>query len=231
MSGSWSATLGLDTDGCGITTQSQVANHCGRKHPAVQIQALLAGALENFDNEKRNGQLLRGRWCVCAQMVLFDVQQRTPMADLSTPFIKYVVWSADMDHVAMLSKHAIIIANKRLGQASTGAPSINFLPSCWSEDVSRLSACQDSWNAGGNQVPDYAKSSAVIMTAECQGSSSKAPVCTLSSMSLRRDAVKSHVFAFASLDCYGSLLTVPTHMAILLCLQIYLISALYILTC
>jgi len=55
-------------------------------------------------------------------MVLFDVQQRTSVADLSTPFIKYVVWSADMNHVALLSKHAIIIANRRLGQASTGAP-------------------------------------------------------------------------------------------------------------
>ena len=43
------------------------------------------------------------------------------VADLATPFIKYVVWSADMNHVALLSKHAIIIANKRLGQASTGA--------------------------------------------------------------------------------------------------------------
>lgn len=58
---------------------------------------------------------------VCLQVVLFDVQQRTAVADLSTPFIKYVVWSADMNHVALLSKHAIIIANKRLGQASTGA--------------------------------------------------------------------------------------------------------------
>jgi hypothetical protein len=56
-----------------------------------------------------------------AQVTLFDVQQRSAVADLATPFIKYVVWSADMGHVALLSKHAIIIANKRLGQASTGA--------------------------------------------------------------------------------------------------------------
>lgn len=48
------------------------------------------------------------------------MQQRIAIADISTPFIKYIVWSADMNHVALLSKHAIIIANKRLGQASTG---------------------------------------------------------------------------------------------------------------
>ena len=54
-------------------------------------------------------------------MVLFDVQQRTNLAEISTPFVKYVVWSADMAHVALLSKHAIIIANKKLGNACTGA--------------------------------------------------------------------------------------------------------------
>ena len=55
------------------------------------------------------------------QVTLFDVQQRTAIADLTVPFIKYIVWSSDMNHVALLSKHAIIVANKRLGQAFTGA--------------------------------------------------------------------------------------------------------------
>ena len=67
---------------------------------------------------------------VALQVTLFDVQQRTATADLSTPFIKYMVWSNDMSHVALLSKHAIIIANKRLGQASTGVsppPSVTLL--------------------------------------------------------------------------------------------------------
>jgi coatomer protein complex subunit alpha (xenin) len=56
-------------------------------------------------------------------MVLFDVQQRTTIAELTTPFIKYVVWSSDMNHVALLSKHAIMIANKKLGNACTGTSS------------------------------------------------------------------------------------------------------------
>ena len=47
------------------------------------------------------------------------MQQRTTLGELSTPFIKYVVWSPDMSSVALLSKHAIIIANKRLGGACT----------------------------------------------------------------------------------------------------------------
>jgi len=52
-------------------------------------------------------------------VVLFDVQQRSTLGELSTPFVKYAVWSADMSAVALLSKHAIIIANKRLGSACT----------------------------------------------------------------------------------------------------------------
>lgn len=54
------------------------------------------------------------------QVTLFDVQQRTSIAELSTPFVKYVVWNADMSCVALLSKHAIIIADKKLGNAQVG---------------------------------------------------------------------------------------------------------------
>jgi hypothetical protein len=52
-------------------------------------------------------------------MTLFDVQQRITLAELSTPFIKYVVWNSDMSSVALLSKHAIVIADKKLGNAQT----------------------------------------------------------------------------------------------------------------
>ncbi len=61
------------------------------------------------------------------QVVLFDVQQRTTIAELTTPFIKYVVWSSDMNHVALLSKHAIMIANKKLGNSCTGAQLVFIL--------------------------------------------------------------------------------------------------------
>ena len=56
------------------------------------------------------------------QVALFDVQQRTVAAELTVPFVKYVVWSADMEHVGLLSKHAIVIADKKLSNACTGAP-------------------------------------------------------------------------------------------------------------
>ena len=65
--------------------------------------------------------------CLATQVVLFDVQQRTALAELSTPYVKYVVWSADMSQVALLSKHAIIVADKQLSNPTTGA---RFWDSC-----------------------------------------------------------------------------------------------------
>ena len=53
------------------------------------------------------------------QVTLFDVQQRTTLAELATPTIKYAIWNADMSMVAMTSKHAIIITDKKLGNAQT----------------------------------------------------------------------------------------------------------------
>jgi hypothetical protein len=53
------------------------------------------------------------------QITLFDIQQRSTIAELATPPVKYVVWSADSKLVALLSKHAIIIADDKLRNAQT----------------------------------------------------------------------------------------------------------------
>ena len=56
------------------------------------------------------------------QVVLFDVQQRQTLGELNMPFLKYAVWNADASQVALLSKHAIIIADKKLQNSTTGLP-------------------------------------------------------------------------------------------------------------
>ena len=48
------------------------------------------------------------------RLVIFDLQQRIILGEFQTPSVKYIVWSTDMESVALLSKHAIVIANKRL---------------------------------------------------------------------------------------------------------------------
>lgn len=52
------------------------------------------------------------------RITLFDIQQRKAMAELNTPVVKYVVWSHDMSRVALLSKHGIIIATRKLEQVT-----------------------------------------------------------------------------------------------------------------
>ena len=81
-----------------------------------------------------------------AQVVLFDVQQRTVLAELTVPYVKYVAWSTDMEHVAFLAKHAIVVANKKLANACTGVPlaalliSAKMLPAAnaWSTDMEHV---------------------------------------------------------------------------------------------
>lgn len=52
--------------------------------------------------------------------MLFDLQQRATLGEVSTPFVKYVVWSSDMEHVALLNKHATdFVATKKLVQKCT----------------------------------------------------------------------------------------------------------------
>jgi len=67
------------------------------------------------------------------RVVLFDVQQRAAVAELATPFVKYVAWSPDMERVALLSKHAIVVADKRLGGAQTVHETIRVKSAAWDE--------------------------------------------------------------------------------------------------
>ncbi|CAN6480928.1 unnamed protein product [Victoria cruziana] len=68
------------------------------------------------------------------RVVIFDLQQRTVLGDLQTPFVKYVVWSNDMETVALLSKHAIIIANKRLVHRCTLHETIRVKSGAWDDN-------------------------------------------------------------------------------------------------
>lgn len=41
------------------------------------------------------------------KMTLFDTQSRMVIAEVQVPRVKYVIWSHDFSHVALLSKHGI----------------------------------------------------------------------------------------------------------------------------
>eukprot|EP00262_Sarcandra_glabra_P020952 TRINITY_DN854_c0_g2_i1.p1 TRINITY_DN854_c0_g2~~TRINITY_DN854_c0_g2_i1.p1 ORF type:complete len:1231 (-),score=237.04 TRINITY_DN854_c0_g2_i1:419-4111(-) len=68
------------------------------------------------------------------RVVIFDLQQRTILGDLQTPFVKYVIWSNDMETVALLSKHAIIIASKKLVHRCTLHETIRVKSGAWDDN-------------------------------------------------------------------------------------------------
>ncbi|MBA0861913.1 hypothetical protein Goshw_002477 [Gossypium schwendimanii] len=68
------------------------------------------------------------------RVVIFDLQQRLVLGDLQTPFVKYVVWSNDMESVALLSKHSIIITHKKLVHKCTLHETIRVKSGAWDEN-------------------------------------------------------------------------------------------------
>nr|GEX82772.1 coatomer subunit alpha-1 [Tanacetum cinerariifolium] len=68
------------------------------------------------------------------QVVIFDLQQRLVLGSLQTPFVKYIVWSNDMETVALLSKHAIIIASKKLDHRCTLHETIRVKGGAWDDN-------------------------------------------------------------------------------------------------
>merc|ERR1719390_296425 len=55
------------------------------------------------------------------------------MAELATPSIKYVVWASDMSRVALLSKHAIVLSDRKLGHACTVHETIRVKSGAWDD--------------------------------------------------------------------------------------------------
>ncbi|KAL1190257.1 Coatomer subunit alpha-1 [Cardamine amara subsp. amara] len=68
------------------------------------------------------------------KVVIFDLQQRLVLGDLQTPFVRYVVWSNDMESVALLSKHTIIIASKKLVHQCTLHETIRVKSGAWDDN-------------------------------------------------------------------------------------------------
>ncbi|CAN0878256.1 Coatomer subunit alpha-1 [Linum grandiflorum] len=68
------------------------------------------------------------------RVAIFDLQQRLIVGELPSPFAKYVVWSNDMNTVALLSKHAIVIANKKLVHQCTLHETIRVKSGAWDDN-------------------------------------------------------------------------------------------------
>lgn len=67
------------------------------------------------------------------RVVIFDLQQRIILGELQTPFVRYIVWSNDMENIALLSKHSIVIANKKLVHQCTLHETIRVKSGAWDD--------------------------------------------------------------------------------------------------
>ncbi|CAK9178462.1 unnamed protein product [Ilex paraguariensis] len=68
------------------------------------------------------------------KVVIFDLQQRIVLGDLQTSLVRYVVWSNDMESIALLSKHSIIIADKKLVHRCTLHETIRVKSGAWDDN-------------------------------------------------------------------------------------------------
>ncbi|KAI9697112.1 MAG: hypothetical protein M1820_007927 [Bogoriella megaspora] len=66
-------------------------------------------------------------------VILYDIQQKKHLAELSVTGVKYVVWSADGLHAALLSKHNVTIVNKSLQQVGTLHETIRIKSATWDD--------------------------------------------------------------------------------------------------
>lgn len=66
-------------------------------------------------------------------VVLYDIQQQKTIAEVSSPPVKYAIWSADNSLVALLSKHTITIANKNFSSHSLIHETIRIKSGAWDD--------------------------------------------------------------------------------------------------
>ncbi|KAI9246190.1 coatomer protein alpha subunit [Sporodiniella umbellata] len=66
-------------------------------------------------------------------VILFDIQQRRIVNELSVSSVKYVAWSSDMLMVALISKHTITIASNELQQTCQIHETIRIKSATWDE--------------------------------------------------------------------------------------------------
>lgn len=55
------------------------------------------------------------------------------LASVKQAKIKYVVWSSDMSHVALLAKHNIVICNRKLETLATIHENVRVKSGAWEE--------------------------------------------------------------------------------------------------
>lgn len=66
-------------------------------------------------------------------VLLYDTELRENVAEINVAGVRHVVWSPDMSMVALLSKHTIVLANRKLEQSCQIHETIKVKSGAWDE--------------------------------------------------------------------------------------------------
>eukprot|EP00794_Sanderia_malayensis_P012655 gene12655-13955_t len=67
------------------------------------------------------------------QITLFDVQQKRALANVKISKVRSVIWSSDMTHVALISKHVIAVCNRKLDNLCTIHENVRIKSGAWDD--------------------------------------------------------------------------------------------------
>ncbi|CAH8281768.1 unnamed protein product [Eruca vesicaria subsp. sativa] len=95
------------------------------------------------------------------KLVIFDLQRELVLGELQTPFVRYVVWSDDMERVALLSSHTIVIASKNLVLQCVLHETVRVKSGAWDDDgvfiyttLNRIKYCLPNGESGNIRALD-----------------------------------------------------------------------------
>ncbi|OXU23054.1 hypothetical protein TSAR_001438 [Trichomalopsis sarcophagae] len=67
------------------------------------------------------------------QVSLFDIQQKKILAEVKVSKCRYVIWSTNMDHVALLSKHSVVLCNRKLEHLCSIHENVRIKSGAWDD--------------------------------------------------------------------------------------------------
>ena len=69
-----------------------------------------------------------------SSVILYDTEMRANISEINLPkCVKYAIWNPDMSMVALISKHVICIANRKLEQLCLVHETIKVKSGSWDE--------------------------------------------------------------------------------------------------
>ena len=95
------------------------------------------------------------------KVVLYDLQQRLALAEMTVAAVKYVVWNDDHSRVALLSKHSVIVADRKFKDVHTIHETMRVKSAVWDKGgvliygtLNHLEYCLPNGDCGTIQTLD-----------------------------------------------------------------------------